>query len=528
MGTNPDDFGYSPVQTLARVADHAPARDHSAFWSEWFRRVGAERPHLRPRDPGTDESDPTASHEFSSFDGVRIGCRLSLPEGPVHAGLVTSHGSEVCSTLEADSDQWNRLLERGVAVLVVRVRGYPGSRLGVGDLTQRHAGGGWFTRGLDAVGDAPDRTMQWILPQAIGDLANACRAMRNALYGRSPDAPMNTALARPPVYLHGESFGGGLATVVASQLVGRLRHEPMIERLAIGLPSMGDWPWRFSHPPGGTGRDVEQLLRLKPDRAEMITQRLRTLDAVVHAARVRGPALVKLAQRDDVVPAPTAAAVFNALGSDPGLKWRFVVPAGHCEAGIANARRHALFERCLTDFFDPSTAPEDAMHEWEPLLSSGDRAPGGESPEITPANNDEPASLFGAGVLTKDADAALIAAYERAARTLDALPYTEQFETLLADLEHPNPRDTLHRLHTLRKSGRLPKLGRTTDRPPTIEPDQQQLLTQLVTDAVGTMGARDRLPHTPEFDALAERFNRDSGLDLSHHDLWRIIAKLAK
>ena len=27
---------------------------------------------------------------------------------------------------------------------------------------------------------------------------------------------------------------------------------------------------------------------------------------------------------------------------------------------------------------------------------------------------------------------------------------------------------------------------------------------------------------------LAERFNRETGLDLSHHDLWRIVAKLAK
>ncbi len=528
MSTLPDDFGYSPVQTLARVSDHAPARDHSSFWSEWFRRVGAERPHLRPRDPGTDESDPTATHEFSSFDGVRIGCRLALPDGPVRAGLVTSHGYEVCSTLEADTDRWDKLLGRGVAVLVIRIRGYPGSRLGVGDLTQAHPGGGWFTRGLDAVGDAPDRAMQWVVPQAVGDLADACRALRNALYGRSPDAAMASASARPPVYLHGESLGGGLAVAVAAQLVGRLRHEPMIERLAVGLPSMGDWPWRFSHTPGGTGREVAQLLRLKPERAETITQRLRTLDAVVHAARVRGPALVKLAQRDDVVPAPTAAAVFNALGSDPGHKWRFVVPAGHCDAGIANARRHALFERCLADYFDPERAPEDAMHDWEPLLSDGDRAPDGASPEIVTAPPEAPASLFGAGVLTRDADAALIAAYERAGRTLDALPYTPAFEALLDELEHPNPRDTLHRLQTLRKAGRLPRLGRTSDRPPSVEPEQERLLSDLVVEAAGTMGARDRLPHTPEFDALAERFNRETGLDLSHHDLWRVIAKLAK
>ncbi|GJM18892.1 MAG: hypothetical protein DHS20C14_11050 [Phycisphaeraceae bacterium] len=527
----------SPVQTLARVADHAPARDHSAFWGEWFRLVGAERPHLTPRTPGADPSDPTATHEFSSFDGTRIGCRLVLPEGPVRAGLVTSHGYDVTTTLEQDGADWKPLVERGVAVLCVRIRGYPGSQLGVGDLTQAHPMGGWFTRGLDADGDAPERTMEWIVPRAVGDLADACRALRNALYGRSPDAKLDTGgNARPPVYLHGESLGAGLATIVAAQLVGRLRHEPMIERLAIGLPSMGDWPWRLEHTSGGTGREVESLLRARPDRAEIIQQRLRLLDTVVHAARVRGPALAKLAERDDVVPAPSAAAVFNALGSDPGLKWRFLVPAGHCEGGLANARRHALFARCLADFFDPDRFATQAMGPWEPVLTDGERGPDGASPRVGAGADDSdapPPTLFGAGALTPDADAALITAYERAGRTLDALPYTPEFEALLRDAGKASgvttaPRDALHRLHNLRKAGRLPRLGRATERPPTIEPEQETLLGGLVVDAVGSMGARDRLPHTPEFDAIVERFNLKTGLELSHHDLWRVVAKLAK
>jgi len=43
-----------------------------------------------------------------------------------------------------------------------------------------------------------------------------------------------------------------------------------------------------------------------------------------------------------VVPAPTAAAVFNALAGDPGRKWRFTVRYGHHDGGVADMRRHAL------------------------------------------------------------------------------------------------------------------------------------------------------------------------------------------
>ena len=102
-----------------------------------------------------------------------------------------------------------------------------------------------------------------------------------------------------------------------------------------------------------TGRDgwstsCSKLLR---NEAEPVLDNVRLFDAALHAPLVQCPSLVKLAERDDTVPAPSAAAVYNALGSHD--KRSFATPFGHYEGGIANARRHALFRRLEESFVDP-------------------------------------------------------------------------------------------------------------------------------------------------------------------------------
>ncbi|MEM1071502.1 MAG: hypothetical protein AAGB48_09420 [Planctomycetota bacterium] len=141
-------------------------------------------------------------------------------------------------------------------------------------------------------------------------------------------------------------------------------------------------------------------------------------------------------------------------------------------------------------------------------------------------------TLFGPEPDRASADAALVRAYERAGRTLDDLPYTDAFESLIAEMRtvepHAEHRAVFHRLHNLRKAGKLPRLGRASSSPPKLDYEHEQLLIGLVTDAAGRMGQRDRLPFTEDFDRLAAAFNTTTGLQLSHHDLWRVIAKLAK
>ena len=519
------------VRALARVGDTTPAPDHSVFWGAWFRRLVGNRPALEPVS-AQDPSDPTATHQFRSLDGVRIGAALLQPPRgvPVRAGLVSLHGGVVRKTLAQSAHRWKDLAERGVCVLVIRVRGFPGSRLDTPELPDTYPR--WIEHGLLDDDTPLDGSMRWVISGAVADVANACRVMRNRLAGIGvSDAEARPITDKLPLFLHGESLGGALATIAASQLAGRLRQERVIERLVLGTPSLGDWSWRLDHPPtrpeASAGGAIASLLAANPDRAETIRTRLRLMDTVVHATRVRAPTLCKLALRDEVVPAPAAAAVYNALASSPGQKWRFIVPRGHPEGDLAGARRAALFERCAADFLDPSRPVEAIMEAWEPLLHAGETPP-----EAGARGRQE--RLFESEVSPDAFDAALIRAYRDAGRTLDALPYSEAFERLYEQLRRelgektPSRRDAFHRLHNLRKRSALPRLGRTPVSTPKISPEEEALLGALVVEAVGSMGARDRLPYTPEFDTIVERFNQEAGHTLRHEDAWRLVARLAK
>jgi hypothetical protein len=126
-------------------------------------------------------------------------------------------------------------------------------------------------------------------------------------------------------------------------------------------------------------------------------------------------------------------------------------------------------------------------------------------------------------------DELLLSVYEKQGRTLDDLPYTPEFETIFEAMGDGATRTGLfHRLHNLRKAGKLPRLGRATDKPPRIDPAQEELLVELVEAEIGQLSLRDRLPYTPAFDQIVCTFNAQAGLALSPHTVWRIIAKLAK
>lgn len=373
----PECFGLSPSATLAHVADPTPSRFHVPFWNGWTKAIAADDARLTAwtsRD--LDPADATATHQVVSHRHVRLGCRLIEPAGAhkpgmVRSGVVVLHGYERPIPLAQEDDVWAPLISRGVAVLALRIRGFAGSLVDTGDWSSPS----WICRGLDVPvtstrPEGGDSTctdlMAWSLPLGIADVVNACRALARHL---GPGVPIS---------LSGESFGGALASIAAGLFATHPELGVEIARLQIALPTFGDWKWRLASErltrAGGSQREVRDLLVQEASRADELVERLRICDTAVHAQRIKCPVLCKLALRDEVVPAPSAAAVYNALYSPPGRKWRFVTPYGHFDGGIRNARRHALFDRCTIDFLDPGAEPIDSMVRWQPLLASGERA----------------------------------------------------------------------------------------------------------------------------------------------------------
>jgi cephalosporin-C deacetylase-like acetyl esterase len=368
VSTPPED-----VRTFAHIGDPVPVPDHGPFWKQWFAQLIEHSPTLARRET-IDESDPSATHEFESFGGANIGARLVLPSDGrgVKASLVTVHGDGVPDPLDVNGRRWQQVADRGVAVLLIRLRGYPGSRKGVGNLTESNEiGNTWITRGFDSQDHA-----EWVLPHGIADVCNACRVMRNALLHRDTDLdiPVDDSIDHPGVFLHGSSLGGGLAVISAAQLIGKLRGESIVDRLAIATPSLGDWMTRLNHP-SGTAAQLRRVIDENPERREELLTRTRLCDAVVHGRRVRVPTFSMLAKRDAVVAPTTAAAVLNAIDSDPGRKWRFLIEQGHFEGDVGVNRRIAMYRRALCDFFDPGVAPIRSMKRWEPSMHRGTEVP---------------------------------------------------------------------------------------------------------------------------------------------------------
>ncbi|MBC7834895.1 MAG: argininosuccinate lyase [Phycisphaerales bacterium] len=142
------------------------------------------------------------------------------------------------------------------------------------------------------------------------------------------------------------------------------------------------------------------------------------------------------------------------------------------------------------------------------------------------------ASLFGGASEGPNDASDLGRLYERIGRTLDDLPYTQEMEQIFAESgagERGWSRaELLHKLQNLRKAGKLARVGRAAASPIKLTAAEESQLETLVVESVGSLGQRDQLPHTPEFDRIVEVFNQRTGRGLTPHGAWRLVAKLAK
>lgn len=125
----------------------------------------------------------------------------------------------------------------------------------------------------------------------------------------------------------------------------------------------------------------------------------------------------------------------------------------------------------------------------------------------------------------------LIDLYVKIGRTADDLPYTPHFESLYRDYsnahgdEKPTRQEVWRHLLNLRKGGKLPKLGEARSESPDVGQHAEQILRELLGNDIGK---RDRLPYTPRFDEIVDRFNKVQPRPISPHLVWRLVAKLAK
>lgn len=114
----------------------------------------------------------------------------------------------------------------------------------------------------------------------------------------------------------------------------------------------------------------------------------------------------------------------------------------------------------------------------------------------------------------------------------DALPYTDDFDTLKAKYEK-HQRTTLddvgfwRMLSSVGKGGGLGTKGTKKKAPPTpsLTADEQLEILRLMPDGIGN---RDHLPYTAKFDDLHRRFVKLTGKKLDKHEFWRGLSRVAK
>ncbi len=129
-------------------------------------------------------------------------------------------------------------------------------------------------------------------------------------------------------------------------------------------------------------------------------------------------------------------------------------------------------------------------------------------------------------------DERLVRAYEAIGRPSDDLPYSPEFDELVARVrkegETRSERELVRRLLGLRKAARLPRATRPSRPVGDIPPADVALAQDLLKKKIGIVGSRDQLPYTQEFEELWAEFLQTAARKLDRHDFWRLVARVSK
>jgi hypothetical protein len=120
----------------------------------------------------------------------------------------------------------------------------------------------------------------------------------------------------------------------------------------------------------------------------------------------------------------------------------------------------------------------------------------------------------------------LVAAYEKIGKPLDLLPYTDDFDHLLRDLDiestDESRREVFHRLLNLRKKALLPRtsnLINVSREGMPLSADDEELLAAY--DRIGR--PLDALPYTEDFDKLLDELGKSRTQAIKHAALQRLL-----
>jgi hypothetical protein len=129
-------------------------------------------------------------------------------------------------------------------------------------------------------------------------------------------------------------------------------------------------------------------------------------------------------------------------------------------------------------------------------------------------------------------DQRLVDAYARLGRPSDDLPYSSDFDMLLDSIraagDTRSEQEVIQRLFRLRKAGRLPHARRPSIPVSDVPTEDVELAEALLRDKLGTLGSRDQLPYTPEFEQLWQDYRTKATRPLDRHQFWRLVARVSK
>jgi cephalosporin-C deacetylase len=277
-------MGYTR-EALLQVGAPPEPTGFAEFWRGTYQAALAIPLRIQHRSiAATHRGFITHEIEFDSWEGVRIGGWITLPEdGTFDIAVVMGHGY---GGREAP-DAWPRAL-----TISPCARGFHRS----------------------AHPRLPDNAMEHVL---LGIENRDTYVHRGCVVdfwcGASALLELYPAAAKR-LSFRGTSFGGGIGAHV-------LAWDPRFQRGVLDVPSFGNYPLRVQLPCVGSGAAVRQYWRKHPEVLDVLAY----YDSASAARHVQVPTLVSPALFDPAVPPPGQFAVANPL---PG-KELFVKGFGH-------------------------------------------------------------------------------------------------------------------------------------------------------------------------------------------------------